>query len=74
MFIGLNNFLLYNGLKSHSRLKDIFLISVPILAILGLIGILISITVLNDIPQVFPSFENYILLLKGICVLAMGFV
>jgi len=74
VFIGLNNFLLYKGLKSHSRLKDIFLISVPILAVLGLIGILISLTVLNDIPQIFPSFENYILLLKGISVLALGFV
>lgn len=74
VIIGLNNLLLYKGLKSHSRLKDIFLISVPILAVLGLIGILISKTVLSDIPQMFSSFENYILLLKGISVLAFGFV
>jgi hypothetical protein len=74
LFIGLNNLLLYNGLKSHSRLKDIFLITIPILAVLGLIGILISTLVLSDIPQIFPSFENYILLLQGISVLSMGFI
>lgn len=74
LFIGLNNFLLYNGLKSHSRLTDIFLITIPILAVLGLIGIIISKVLLSDVPQVFPTFENYILLLKGISVLAFGFI
>lgn len=74
LFIGLNSFLIYNGLKIHSRLKDIILFAIPILAALGLIGILISLTVFGNVPQVFPSFENYVLLMKGISVIALGFI
>lgn len=74
LFIALNCFLIYNGLKLHSKLKDIVLIAIPILAVLGLVGILISLVVLGNIPQVFPAFENYVLLMKGISALALGFI
>lgn len=74
LFIGLNNYLLYHGLKSHTKLLDIFLIGIPILAVLGLIGLIISSVLLSDVPQVFPAFENYMLLLKGFSVLALGFI
>jgi len=74
LLIGMNNFLIYNGLKGHTKLKDIFLIGIVILAVLGLIGILISLVFLSQIVQVFPSFENYILSIKGLSVIALGFI
>jgi hypothetical protein len=74
IFILLNNYLIYNGIKVHSSYTKIFLIGTSILAIIGIIGLIISMTILNNITEIFPSFENLMLLTQGLSVFALGFM
>ena len=70
----INNYVIYNGMKIHNKYKTLFLIGTPILAILGLIGLVISMTVLENVKPIFPSFENYMLIIESLSVLALGWI
>jgi hypothetical protein len=74
LFIMLNNFVIYNGLKNHTLFNTLFLLGTPILAILGLLGLLVSKVALSDIEQLFPSLENYMIVIKSLSVFALGFI
>jgi hypothetical protein len=74
IFILLNNYLIYNGIKVHSSYTKIFLIGTSILAIIGMIGLIISRTIFKNISEIFPSFENLMLLNQGFSVFALGFM
>lgn len=72
----LNSFLLYNGLTTKTKTKKIILIIIPLLAIIGLIGL--GLTIINEIGdnvvQLFPSFENYIGVVLAMSVFTLGFM
>lgn len=72
LLIMLNNFVLYNGIKVHNKYKTIFIVSIPILGILGLIGLVISNSL--KVNPMFASFENYMLFIEGLSILALGFI
>lgn len=74
LFIIINNYVIYKGMKLHGKYKTLFLVGTPILAILGLFGLIIGMTVLkNEIP-VFPAFENYMIIIESLSVIALGFM
>jgi hypothetical protein len=72
LLIIINNYVIYNGIKVHNKYKTIFIIGTPILGILGVIGLLISNSLKVD--PVFASLENYMLFIKGLSILALGFI
>jgi hypothetical protein len=74
LFIMLNNLVIYKGLKNHTAFTNIFLLGTPILAILGLLGLLVSKLAFSNIEQLFPSFENYMIAIKSLSVFALGFI
>ena len=72
----LNSFLIYNGLSVKTKSKKMILLAVPVLAIIGFIGLIIGkITPIeNEAVQIFPSFENYIGAIFGMSVFTLGFM
>lgn len=74
IFIALNNYVIFMGIKNHSKPKDLFLIGTPILAVLGSIGLILSKSEFASISELFPSFENFMLVVQGLSVLALGFL
>ena len=72
LLIIINNYVIYNGIKVHNKYKTIFIIGTPILGILGLVGLLISNSL--KVNPVFASLENYMLFIKGLSILALGFI
>jgi hypothetical protein len=73
-YIFLNSIALYMN-KGYNTFGLIGIILVPIFAVLGFIGLIISLTpkINNKVPQIFPSFENFMLLMKGMSVILLGF-
>ena len=74
MYILFNSIALYNSnLPLYAR---IFLISLPILGLLGFIGLIISSipSVKQKVVELFPSLENYMLFITGLANLALGFI
>jgi hypothetical protein len=74
VFIIINNYLIYNGIKFHSNYTKFFLIGTSILSIVSILGLIISISLFNNISEIFPSFENLMLLVEGLSVFALGFM
>ena len=56
--------------------KIIILQILPILAILGGMGLMIGKykIVEEKVVQLFPSFENYMILVQGASILTLGFI
>lgn len=74
LYILFNSIALYNSnLPLYSR---IFLILLPILGLLGFIGLIVGNipAVSKKVVQLFPSFENYMLFITGLSNLALGFI
>jgi len=63
IFITLNSFAIYSGLKIKTQKSKIILIIIPILAFIGMFGLLISTLVKDKVSELFPSFENYMLVI-----------
>jgi len=74
IFITLNSLSIYNGLKIKTQKLKIILTIIPILAFIGMIALLISHLIKDKVPELFPSFENYMLAIKGLSVLSLGFI
>ena len=83
IYNGLTSFTSYNRLynrlynRSHKNieLKQIILLAIPILAVIGYIGLYISNMkpFSQDVPQLFSAFENYICALNVISIFTIGF-
>ena len=67
---------IYNELKIKTKTKKNILILITILALIGFIGLGISkINIVEDkVVQLFPSFENYMILVQGASILTLGFI
>jgi hypothetical protein len=72
----LNSYLIYNGLPKKTKNAKMILLAIPILAIIGLIGLILGrIKVIEEkAVQLFPSFENYIGAILGMSVFTLGFM
>ena len=73
-FVMLNSLVIYDGVKLHTKISTGILITLPILAIIGLIGLSISKVIFLSIDELFPSFENYMVAIKGASILTLGFI
>lgn len=75
LFILLNSYSLWTGIKEKKLYKKIIILLVPILTMLSLIGLMVGLHffVNNKAVEVFPSFENIILILTGTSILTLGF-
>ena len=75
-YILLTSIVIYQGLKVKSKSSTIILFSLPILAILGLIGLGLSMTkfISEKVSELFPSFENYMFLIQIFSMLTLGFM
>ena len=73
-YIFLNSIALYMN-KGYNTIGLIGIFAIPILSILGFIALSISaIPKIDDkVPQLFPSFENFLLFMKGMSVILLGF-
>lgn len=76
IYITFTSMALYKFNKNLSPFYTILLYAIPLLSIIGIVGLLIgNIKTVNDkTPQVFPSFENYLLFLMGLSSLMLGFI
>jgi len=76
IYITFTSMALYKFNKNLSPFYTILIYAIPLLSIIGIVGLLIgNIKTVNDkAPQVFPSFENYLLFLMGLSSLMLGFI
>ena len=74
--IVLNSYLIYNGQTVKTKNSKMILLALPILAILGSVGLILGkVSVIEDeVVQLFPSFENYIATIFGMSVFTLGFM
>jgi hypothetical protein len=74
--IMLNSYLIYNGLKVKTKNKKMILLALPVLAILGSIGLILGkIKAIEEkAVELFPSFENYIGAVLAMSVFTLGFM
>ena len=72
----LNSYLIYNGLFVKTKNNKMILLAIPILAIIGFMGLILGkITPIEEkVVQLFPSFENYIGAILGMSVFTLGFM
>lgn len=72
----LNSYLIYNGQTVKTKNSKMILLALPVMAILGSIGLILGkISVIEDkVVQLFPSFENYIGAVFGMSVFTLGFM
>ena len=72
----LTNNTIYSELKIKTKTKIIILHMLPILAILGTIGLILAKNkfIEKKVVQLFPSFENYMIFLQGATILTLGFI
>ena len=72
----LNSYLIYNGQLVKTKNSKIILLALPILSILGFIGLTLGkVSFIEDkVVQLFPSFENYVASIFGISVITLGFM
>jgi hypothetical protein len=75
LFILLNSYSLWTGINEKKLYKKIILLLIPILTILSLIGLGIGLHFMmkNKVVELFPSFENILLVLTGSSILTLGF-
>ena len=77
VYIILSSMAIYSFNKSSlSQASIILLYAIPIFAILGFIGLIVgNIKIIKEkVPQIFPSFENYVLFMVGLSTLTLGFM
>ena len=76
LFILLNSYSLWTGINEKKLYKKIIILLIPILTILSLIGLGIGLHffVNKKVLEIFPSFENIILVLTGSSILSLGFL
>lgn len=76
IYILLTSIVIYQGLKVKSKSSTIILISLPILAILGFIGLGLSLNkfISKEAAELFPSAENYMFLIQIFSMLTLGFM
>jgi hypothetical protein len=74
--IMLNSYLIYNGLKVKTKNKKMILLALPVLAIIGSIGLILGkIKAIEEkAVELFPSFENYIGVVLAMSVFTLGFM
>ena len=74
--IVLNSYLIYNGQTVKTKNSKMILLALPILALLGFVGLTLGkVKVIEDeVVQLFPSFENYIATIFGMSVFTLGFM
>lgn len=67
---------IHNELKMKTKNKVMILQILPILAILGGIGLVLGKNEIIEkkVVQLFPSFENYMILIQGASILTLGFI
>jgi hypothetical protein len=72
----LNSYLIYNGQLIKTKNSKMILLALPVLAILGFVGLTLGkVSVIEDeVVQLFPSFENYIATIFGMSVFTLGFM
>ena len=72
----LNSYLLYNGLKIKTKTKKNILLAIPILSIIGLIGLgLGNISPISDkVVELFPAFEIYTGVIMSLSIYTLGFM
>ena len=77
IYITLSSVALYSFNKgSLSCASIILLYLIPFLSILGFVGLIVgNIKVVKEkVPEIFPSFENYMLFMTGLSTLTLGFM
>lgn len=74
VYIFLNSMAIFNH-GGYNTLGLVLIYLLPILSIVGFIGLSIGLipVVFTKVPQIFPSFENFILVLVGASNLLLGF-
>ena len=74
--IFLTSFVIYKGLKIKTRIKLFILFFIPLLSILGFIGLIINRLnfVRNKVKELFPSFENFMIFINFLSILTLGFM
>ena len=74
--ITLNSYLIYNGLLLKTKKNKYVLTVIPILSIIGLIGVGFgSMNVIDDTPlELFPAFEIYMGFVLCISIFTLGFM
>lgn len=67
---------IYDGQKIKNKSSDMILKLLPLLASIGATGIFVSKTgyVSDKVIQLFPSLENYMIVIQGASILALGFI
>jgi hypothetical protein len=76
VLISLNSAAIYKDTKGLSMISKIILYMLPILAMLGFIGLILGNVpaISKKVPELFPSFENYSLAIQGGSILTLGFM
>ncbi len=76
VLVSLNSVAIYKDTKGLNMLSKFILYLLPILAILGYVGLIVDNipVVANKVPELFPSFENYSLAIQGSSILTLGFI
>jgi hypothetical protein len=76
VLISLNSVAVYKDTKGLGMLSKVILYLLPILSILGFIGLIVGNipAVEKKVPELFPSFENYSLAIQGGSILTLGFL
>ena len=82
IFVCTTSYIFFNSIAlyktgGYNIIGLVLIFAIPIAALLGIIALIItSIPSISNKapPQIFPSFENFMLLLKGLSVLLLGFI
>lgn len=76
IYIFLTSIVIYQGLTIKTKTIKIILYLLPILAILGFLGLTFSINnVINEnAKELFPSAENYMIFIQILSILSLGFI
>lgn len=75
IFIMVNSYLIALGLNRKSKHKLLVLKIIPILGIIGSIGLIIGNVpyIKEKVSPLFPSFENFMLVIVGLIIITLGF-
>lgn len=74
LFLLLNSIDLWRGKKTKTFLNKLFLLLVPLLSILSVIGLGLAVAFNKQISELFPIFENINVIVFSLSLLLMGFI
>lgn len=76
IFITINSLSIYDGFLGKNCISFAILTIIPILAFFGIVGLIVSniYAVNKTVPELFPAFENYMIVIKGLSILTLGFI